>query len=136
VFDDTNVWLYNVPTGSVTTSDTLFTSYSLNTSTAIYADYIDVPNLYDIAKELPDWYVTSVGVMVDDEVVNCLARMRYEFLQEVMCGKCPEGYLNTYAIYVGMLNAMEIQDRPTAIDFYNKLKTICREEMNGSSCGC
>ena len=136
VFDDTNVWLYNVPTGSVTTSDTLFTSYSLNTSTANYADYIGVTNLYDIAKELPDWYVTSVGIMVDDEVVNCLARMRYEFLQEVMCGKCPEGYLSTYAIYVGMLNAMEIQDWPTAIDFYNSLKTICREEMNGSSCGC
>jgi hypothetical protein len=136
VFDNTNVWLYNAPTGSVTTSDTLFTSYSQNTTTAIYADYIDVPNLYDIAKESPDWYVTSVGVMVDDEVVNCLARMRYEFLQEVMCGKCPEGYLNTYAIYVGMLSAMEIQDWPTAIDFYNTLKTICREEMNGSSCGC
>ena len=136
VFDNTNVWLYNAPTGSATTSDTLFTSYSQDTTTANYADYIGVSNLYDIAKELPDWYVTSVGIMVDDDVVNCLARMRYEFLQEVMCGKCPEGYLNTYAIYVGMLSAMEIQDWPTAIDFYNKLKTICREEMNGSSCGC
>ena len=135
VYDDTNVWLYSAPSGDATTSDELFTSYSQNTTTADYNQYIGATNLYDIAKESPDWYVTSVGIMVDNEVVNCLNRMRYEFLQEVMCGKCPEGYLNTYSIYVGMLNAMEIQDWTTAIDFYNKLKTICSEDMN-SSCGC
>ena len=135
VYDDTNVWLYEAPAGNVSVGDDLFSSDSLITQTADYNEYIGNTNLYDIAKELPTWYVTSVGIMVDDDVVNCLTRMRYEFLQQVMCGKCPDEYLTAYATYVGMLNAMEIQDWPTAIDFYNRLKTQCSEDMN-SSCGC
>lgn len=99
-----------------------------------YSDYIDNINLYDIAKQYPDWYVTSVGVMADQDVLNCLNRKRYAFLQGVMCGKCDDDYLHFYSDYVGMLNAMEIQDWPSAIDFYNKLKTQCSE--TNSSCGC
>lgn len=99
-----------------------------------YADWIGNENLYDVANQYPDWYVTSVGVMVDEDVLNCLNRKRYAFLQEVMCGRCDEGYLAFYSDYVGMLNAMEIQDWPSAIDFYNKLKTQCSE--TNSSCGC
>ena len=135
VFNDTNVWLYDAPTGSVTIGDGLYTSYSENTNTANYADYIGNTNLYSVANDLPDWYVTSAGIMVDADVVNCLNRMRYEFLQEVMCGKCPEDYPIMYATYVGMLNAMEIQDWTTAVEFYNKLKNQCSENLN-SSCGC
>jgi hypothetical protein len=99
-----------------------------------YEDWIGNENLYDVADQYPDWYVTSVGTMVDQEVLNCLNRKRYAFLQEVMCGRCDEGYLAFYSDYVGMLNAMEIQDWPSAIDFYNKLKTQCSE--TNSSCGC
>jgi hypothetical protein len=99
-----------------------------------YEDWIGNENLYDVANQYPDWYVTSVGTMVDQEVLNCLNRKRYAFLQEVMCGRCDEGYLAFYSDYVGMLNAMEIQDWPSAIDFYNKLKTQCSE--TNSSCGC
>jgi hypothetical protein len=99
-----------------------------------YEDWFGNINLYDIANQYPDWYVTSVGVMVDEDVLNCLNRKRYAFLQEVMCGRCDEGYLQFYSDYVGMLNAMEIQDWPSAIDFYNKLKTQCSE--TNSSCGC
>lgn len=99
-----------------------------------YADWIGNTNLYDVATQYPDWYVTSVGVMVDQEVLNCLNKRRYAFLQEVMCGRCDEGYLQFYSEYIGMLSAMEIQDWPTAIDFYNKLKTQCSE--TNSSCGC
>lgn len=99
-----------------------------------YNDWIGNTNLYDIADQYPDWYVTSVGVMVDQDVLNCLNRKRYAFLQGVMCGKCDDDYLHFYSDYVGMLNAMEIQDWPSAIDFYNKLKTQCSE--TNSSCGC
>jgi hypothetical protein len=97
-------------------------------------NYFGNTNLADIAAQLPDWYVTSVGVMVDSIVTNCLNRRRYEFLQGVMCGKCDEDYLLFYSDYVGMLAAMEVQDWPTAIDLYNKLKTQCSE--TDSSCGC
>jgi len=99
-----------------------------------YADYYGNINLADIANQYPDWYETSVGVMVDEDVINCLNKKRYAFLQEVMCGRCDDGYLQFYSDYVGMLNAMEIQDWPSAIDFYNKLKTQCSE--TNSSCGC
>lgn len=99
-----------------------------------YSQWYENTNLYDVAKQYPDWYVTSVGVMVDEDVLNCLNKKRYAFLQEVMCGRCDDGYLQFYSDYVGMLNAMEIQDWPSAIDFYNKLKTQC-SEIN-PSCGC
>jgi hypothetical protein len=135
VFDDTNVWLYDAPEGSPDNTTQLFTSYSLNTETASYADYRGLNNLYEIAKQSPGWFVTSAGIIVDEFLINCLTRLRYEFLQGVMCGRCDEGYLHTYSLYVGMLNAMEVQEWQLAVDFYNKLKVICAEQ-DGSSCGC
>jgi hypothetical protein len=99
------------------------------------ADYYGDPNLASTAAEVPDWYVTSVGVMVDPVVTNCLNRKRYEFLQGVMCGTCDGDYLLFYSDYVGMLAAMEVEDWPTAIDLYNKLKNQCSGDSN-SSCGC
>ena len=134
VYDDTNVWIYEAPLGNADINDTLYSSYSLNTETAEYSQYKGLDNLYEIASQYAGWYVTSVGILIDELLVNCITRMRYEFLQQVMCGKCPEGYLETYAIYVGMLNAMDIQDWATAVVFYNKLKEICA--ATESSCGC
>jgi hypothetical protein len=99
------------------------------------ADYFGNPNLANDAAQLPDWYVTSVGAMVDPVVTNCLNRKRYEFLQGVMCGICDGDYLLFYSDYVGMLAAMEVQDWPTAIDLYNRLKNQCSGDSN-SSCGC
>ena len=135
VFDNTNVWLYAAPEGSPDNTTQLFTSYSLNTETASYADYRGNFDLYEIANQFPGWFVGSTGIIVDELLINCLSRMRYEFLQSVMCGKCDESYLHTYSLYVGMLNAMEVQEWQLAVDFYNKLKVICAEQ-DGSSCGC
>lgn len=135
VFDDENVWLYEAAVGNAGPSSQLYTSTSTITTTANYADYIGNPALYSIAKEYPNWYVTSVGVMVDPDVANCLQKKRYAFLQSVMCGNCDESYLGVYAIYVGMLSAMEVQDWAQAILYYDRLKTICKE-MDESSCGC
>jgi hypothetical protein len=135
VFDDTNVWLYSAVEGSPNNDTQLFTSYSLNTETADYADYRGLDNLYQIAKQYPGWYVGSTGIVVDPILINCLSRMRYEFLQGIMCGRCDEGYLHTYSLYVGMLNAMEVQEWQLAVELYNKLKVICAER-DTSSCGC
>jgi hypothetical protein len=135
VFDDENVWLYDAPEGSPDNTTQLFTSYSLNTETASYADYRGLNNLYEIAKQSPGWFVTSAGLIVDEFLINCLTRLRYEFLQGIMCGRCDEGYLHTYSLYVGMLSAMEVGEWLLAVDFYNKLKVICAEQ-DGSSCGC
>jgi len=135
VFDDTNVWLYDAPEGSPDNTTQLFTSYSLNTETASYANYRGNFDLYEIANQFPGWFVGSTGIVVDELLINCLSRLRYEFLQGVMCGRCDEGYLHTYSLYVGMLSAMEVQEWQLAVDFYNKLKVICAEQ-DGSSCGC
>lgn len=135
VFDNTNAWLYDAPEGSPDNTTQLFTSYSLNTETASYADYRGNFDLYEIANQFPGWFVGSSGIIVDELLINCLSRLRYEFLQGVMCGRCDEGYLHTYSLYVGMLNAMEVQEWQLAVDFYNKLKVICAEQ-DGSSCGC
>lgn len=101
--------------------------------TLSYNDYVGNTNLATMAEEFPNWYVTSVGVMVDPEVVNCLNKKRYQFLQGVMCGKCDEEYLNFYGIYVGMNNAMEVQEWDRAVEFYEKLKELC---ACVSDCGC
>lgn len=98
-----------------------------------YNNYFGDISLYQKAKQFPNWYVTNVGVMVDPDVVNCLNRKRYQFLQGVMCGKCDEEYLNIYGIYIGMINAMEVQEWSRAVEFYEKLKEICACE---SDCGC
>ncbi len=135
VVDDTNLLLYDAPEGSPSSTTQLFTSYSLNTETASYADYSGVANLYEIAKQYPGWFVGSAGLLVDALLINCLSRLRYEFLQGVMCGNCDEGYLHTYSLYIGMLNAMEAGEWLLAVDFYNKLKVICAER-DASSCGC
>jgi hypothetical protein len=101
--------------------------------TLSYSNYVGNANLATMAKEFPDWYVTSVGVMVDPDVVNCLNKKRYQFLQGIMCGKCDEEYLYFYGIYVGMLNAMEVQEWDRAVEFYEKLKELC---ACVSECGC
>lgn len=135
VFDNTTLWLYEAPTGFADNTTTLFTSYSQNTDTASYTDYKGIDDLYEIAKQYPGWYVGSTGLVVDEQLINCLSRMRYEYLQSVMCGKCDESYLHTYSLYVGMLNAMEVGEWLLAVDFYDKLKVICAEQ-DESSCGC
>jgi hypothetical protein len=135
VFDNTTIWLFEAPTGTADNTTQLFTSYSLNTETALYADYRGIDDLYGIASQFPGWFVGSSGLIVDELLINCLSRLRYEFLQGVMCGRCDEGYLHTYSLYVGMLNAMEVGEWLLAVDFYNKLKVICAEQ-DGSSCGC
>lgn len=98
-----------------------------------YNNYIGDVDLATKGEQYPDWYKTSVGVVVDPELINCLNRKRYEFLQGVMCGRCDEEYLNFYGIYVGLLNAMEVQEWDRAVEFYEKLKEICACE---SDCGC
>jgi len=101
--------------------------------TLTYSDWRDAA-LAVRAEEFPDWFVTSVGVMVDPDVITCLNRNRYQFLQGVMCGRCDEEYLIFYSLYIGMLNAMEVQEYDRAVEFYEKLKGICAQES--SSCGC
>ena len=80
------------------------------------------------------WFLASAGIMVDSTVQNCINRMRYEFLQSVMCGKCNEAYLEVYGLYVGMLNAMESGEWTTAVEIYEKLKEICSSQEQSCTC--
>jgi hypothetical protein len=134
VYDDTNVWLLDPMEGNVTTDDGLYSSWSLNTETADYSTYKGNPVLDEIARENPGWYIDTVGVFVDDQMINCINRMRYEFLQQVMCGKCYEDYLEIYGYYIGMLNAIDIQEWATAVDLYNRIKQMCIACEGGCNC--
>jgi hypothetical protein len=134
VFDNTNLWLYNAAEGTPDNTTTLYTSDTLNTTTVPYNSVKGLANLYDIAVQYPGWFVTSSGLLVDEDIINCLTRMRYEFLESVMCGNCTEGYLDAYSVYVGMINAMEAGKWDVAVEFYDRLKVICTEYHN--SCGC
>lgn len=101
-----------------------------------WADWQGNVNLASVATTYPNWYIGSTPIMVDPEVTNCLNKMRYKFLQGVMCGKCDDEYFNTYGIYVGMLNAMEVGEWDAAVEYYDRLKAICLDMECGSSCGC
>jgi len=136
VYDETNVWLYEAPVGSPTPNvSPLYTSSSPYTENANYANYIGNTNLYDIAAQYPGWYVTSVGIMLDDAVANCITDMRYRYLQAVMCGKCDDTYPELYAYYVGMLESMAVNEWERATEFYEKIKGMCTsEECSCSTC--
>lgn len=99
-----------------------------------YDPFFKIASLAAYAEQTPNWYKTGVGVMVDSVVQNCLNRMRYEFLQSVMCGKCNEAYLEVYGLYVGMLNAMESGQWTTAVAIYDKLKEICSSQEQSCTC--
>lgn len=92
-------------------------------------------DLVSKAKGTSDWYITSMPIMVDADVTNCINKMRFAFLQGVMCGKCKDDYLEVYAIYVGLIAAMEIGEWPVAIQYYDRLKGICAG-TDCVSCGC
>lgn len=100
-----------------------------------YTNYIGNTNLYSIASQYPGWYVTSVGALIDAAVINCIQNMRYKFLQSVMCGKCDDEYLTLYAYYVGMLEAMNVQEWARADEFYKKIKEMCASN-DACSCNC
>ena len=136
VYNETNIWLYEAPVGSPTPNvSPLYTSSSPYTENANYADYIGNTNLYDIAAQYPGWYVTSVGIMLDDAVANCITDMRYRYLQAVMCGKCDDTYPELYAYYVGMLESMAVNEWERATEFYEKIKGMCTsEECSCSTC--
>ncbi len=70
-----------------------------------------------------------------ESYLNDLSQMRYAFLKSIMCGRCDEEYLNTYSVYVGIINAMEAGEWERAVEFYDKLKGICTEQ-NCNQCGC
>lgn len=134
VYDNTNVWLEQPMEGNVDIGDGLYSSWSLNTETADYSTFQGNPALDTIAKETPGWFIDTVGVLVDDDMINCITRMRYEFLQQVMCGKCYEDYLEVYSNYVGLLNAIDIQSWAIAVDLYNRIKQMCISYNEGCNC--
>jgi len=98
--------------------------------------YGDV-NLAQQAATYPNYYVVSNYAIIDGPVINCLNQMRYKYLQSVICGRCDEKYLEVYAIYVGLLNAMQAGEWDTANEYYASLQNICKEEgCDTCSCDC
>jgi hypothetical protein len=136
VYNDTNLWMLEAPVGTATVIDDLYTSWTLNTETALYEDYKGRDNIIDIAEQYPGWYIDRIGIMIDDNVNNCINRKRFEYVTAVMCGLCKEDtYSSFYALYVAIFSAIEITEWDSAIQFYDELKRICAESSK-ADCGC
>lgn len=92
-------------------------------------------SIYDFASNAPLWYATQGAAIIDRDVINCLNRRRYQFLESVMCGDCDESYLELYAKYIGALNAFSIGTDESYLEGM-KLWEEIREECNKLGCNC
>lgn len=101
--------------------------------------YSDVYNrgnsIYEFASNAPEWYATQGAAIIDQDVINCLNKRRYQFLESVMCGDCDESYLALYAKYIGALNAFSIGTNESYLEGM-KLWEEIREECNKTGCNC
>lgn len=103
-----------------------------------YADVYNKGNsVYEYASNAPLWYATQGAAIIDKDVINCLNKRRYNFLESVMCGSCDEDYLAFYAKYIGALNAFSIGTNESYIEgmqLWNELKEECAKI--GCNCCC
>jgi hypothetical protein len=92
-------------------------------------------SIFQYAKQDIGWYSTTGLAIVDEELINCLNRSRYAFLESVICGDCDEGYLELYSKYIGVLSAFEIAT-DEAISQGMALIAEIKDECNKLDCNC
>jgi len=92
-------------------------------------------SVFQYATQAVQWFATAAPLPTDQDIINCLNRARYAFLEGVMCGNCDEGYLELYSKYVGALNAFEVGTN----DSYEQgmaLFAEIRDECSKLDCNC
>jgi len=89
-------------------------------------------SVYEYATQQIEWYSGSNGIIADPDVINCINRARYAFLESVMCGNCDEGYLELYSKYVGAQNALDAGLFSEASALVLEIK----EECSKLNCNC
>lgn len=89
----------------------------------------------NFAYDYPEWYMTNGGSIIDPDVINCINKSRYGFIESVMCGSCDEDYLLLYSKYIGALSAFEIGTNDAYIQGMTLIQEI-KEECNKIGCNC
>ena len=92
-------------------------------------------SVFEYATQQVEWFATAAPLPADQDIINCLNRARYAFLESVMCGNCDEGYLELYSKYVGALNAFEVGTEDSYKEGMALFDEI-REECNKLDCNC
>lgn len=92
-------------------------------------------SIFEYASQDISWYATAGGVIIEPDIINCLNRSRYAFLESVICGDCDEGYLSLYSKYIGALSAFEIGTDAAYLEGMKLLEEI-RGECNKLDCNC
>ena len=92
-------------------------------------------SIFEYASDDISWYATSGGSIIDPNIINCINRSRYGFLESVMCGDCDEDYLSLYSKYIGALSAFEIGTNEAYIEGMKLIEEI-REECDKLDCNC
>jgi len=92
-------------------------------------------SIFEYAKQDIGWYATTAGIIIDEQIINCLNRSRYAFLESVICGDCDEGYLLLYSKYIGALSAFEIGTTDSYIQGMTLIDEI-RQECTKINCNC
>jgi len=93
-----------------------------------------IDTLPEFAANMPGWYVTSVGTVLDCPLINCYNTKRRTYLDGIKCGKCDKGYAKFRATYNRMIAALNILDFPSAYVEYADLGVECAKI--GCNCGC
>ena len=92
-------------------------------------------SIFDFASQAPEWYATSGAAILDPDIINCINRSRFAFVESVICGDCDEGYLSLYSKYIGALSAFEVGTNDAYIQGMALIEEI-RQECNKIGCNC
>jgi len=93
-----------------------------------------IDTLPEFAANMPGWYVTSVGTVLDCPFINCYNTKRRTYLDGIKCGKCDKGYAKFRAAYNRMIAALDVLMFDLAYPEYVELGKECIKI--GCNCGC
>lgn len=92
-------------------------------------------SIFEYASQDISWYATAGGIIIDPEIINCINKSRFAFVESVICGDCDEGYLSLYSKYIGALSAFEVGTDEAYIQGMALIDEI-RQECNKLGCNC
>jgi hypothetical protein len=102
----------------------------------IFADIEAQGNsIFDYANKTALWYATAGGGIVSPEIINCINKKRYGFIESVMCGSCDEDYLSIYSKYIGALSAIQVGTDEAYLQGMKLIEEI-KDECNKIDCNC
>jgi hypothetical protein len=92
-------------------------------------------SIYQFAQNQQGWFTTTALIITDADIINCINKKRYQFLESIICGDCDTKYLEMYALFIGAENAFELATTDSIIEGQLLLDQL-REECIKENCNC